>query len=69
MANERERTEAKTCLYCGAEARPLGSCKFCGLSVCDACGNSHWSMGTRFVAHDRCIKNNEGGFSMIRFVK
>jgi predicted amidophosphoribosyltransferase len=58
-----------TCLYCGAKAPRLGVCKFCGLAVCHACGNSHYSMGNRFVAHDRCIKKHDEGFSMIKFVK
>ncbi len=58
------------CLYCGAETtRHLGICKFCGVGVCEKCGNIQVSMGERFAAHDACLKQQDGGFSMIKFVK
>lgn len=67
MANEDVK---RMCLYCGAEtSHHLGICKFCGVGVCAKCGNTHYSMGVCFAAHDSCLKRNEGGFSMIKFVK
>jgi ribosomal protein L40E len=58
------------CLFCGAEnIRVLGSCRVCGLKVCDKCGNFQHSMGQRFAAHDSCIRRDDSTFSMIRFVK
>ena len=60
----------RMCLYCGNETtRHLGICKFCGVGVCEKCGNIQVSMGERFAAHDSCLKHQDGGFSMIKFVK
>jgi hypothetical protein len=57
------------CMHCGAVARPLGRCTVCGFSVCAKCGNVQHSHGERRPTHDSCLKDDDDGFSMIRFVK
>ena len=60
----------RMCLYCGAETtHHLGVCKFCGVGVCHKCGNLQVSKGEHFAAHDACLRQNDTGFSMIKFIK
>jgi len=60
---------SRMCRHCGAVDRPkLGQCVVCGMSVCDKCGNVQHTRGERRVIHDSCLREDEGGFSMIKFV-
>ncbi len=60
----------RLCRHCGAvDTRRLGECNVCGLTVCDQCGNTQHSHGERRVTHNACLKEDESGFSMIRFVR
>jgi hypothetical protein len=58
------------CRHCGAVgAALLGRCSVCGFDVCVRCGNVQHVRGEKRVTHDTCLKDDEGGFSMIKFVK
>jgi hypothetical protein len=46
----------------------LGHCSVCGFSVCTKCGNVQHARGEKRVTHDTCLKDDGGGFSMIKFV-
>lgn len=60
----------KFCPHCGAvSAVRLGSCKVCGLSVCEKCGNIQHSHGEREVVHNECLHKTGDSFTMIKFVK
>lgn len=60
----------RICLSCGKEGgERLGRCPVCGLEVCTRCGNLQYAKGERFAMHDHCLRKDDGGFSMIRFVK
>jgi hypothetical protein len=57
------------CPHCGAtDSTRLGSCKVCGLTVCEKCGNIQHSHGEREIVHDECLKDTSDSFSMIKFV-
>ncbi len=59
------------CFHCGApNVRRLGTCKVCDEAVCERCGNTQHVKGECFVVHDACQrKDDDSGFSMIKFVK
>jgi hypothetical protein len=59
------------CFHCGAQhVTRLGTCRVCKEAVCERCGNTHWVQGERRVLHDACRdKDDDSGFSMIKFVK
>jgi hypothetical protein len=58
------------CKHCGAVGSPiLGRCSVCGFDVCVRCGNIQHVRGEKRVTHDTCLKHDEDGFSMIKFVK
>jgi hypothetical protein len=60
----------KMCLHCGAVGSTLlGRCSVCGFSVCARCGNIQHSLGEKRPTHDSCLRDDDTGFSMIRFVK
>jgi NMD protein affecting ribosome stability and mRNA decay len=60
----------KMCRHCGAmDAARLGLCSVCSLSVCEKCGNVQHVRGEKRVTHNSCLKDDEGGFSMIKFVR
>jgi hypothetical protein len=57
------------CPHCGARnTRRMGDCSVCHRSVCEECGNVQISHGERHVMHKTCLRKNEGGFKMIKFV-
>jgi len=57
------------CMHCGAmDGSRLGHCSVCGFSVCTKCGNVQHARGEKRVTHDTCLKDDGGGFSMIKFV-
>ena len=59
-----------TCLHCHAEkARHLGRCSVCDRDVCDRCGNVQYVGGARKITHNECLHKDEGGFTMIKFVR
>lgn len=61
---------SRMCRHCGGIDRPkLGQCAVCGMAVCDKCGNIQHTGGERRVLHDSCLREDDGGFKMIRFVK
>jgi hypothetical protein len=43
----------------------------CGLTVCAQCGNTQRQSGEKTAVHDACLDTytDNGGFSMIKFVK
>ena len=58
------------CIHCGAiGASRLGNCSVCTFAVCAKCGNIQHVRGDKRVTHNDCLKHDEGGFSMIKFVK
>jgi hypothetical protein len=58
------------CRHCGSfGARPLGRCSVCEGAVCDKCGNVQFSSGERRATHDKCVRHDDAGFTMIKFVK
>jgi hypothetical protein len=58
------------CMHCGAVgSTPIGRCSVCGFAVCTRCGNVQHSHGEKRSTHDSCLKDDDSGFSMIRFVK
>jgi hypothetical protein len=58
------------CMHCGAvDPARLGRCSVCGFAVCSKCGNIQHSRGEKRATHDTCLKDDDSGFSMIRFVK
>lgn len=58
------------CRHCGAvDPRRLGLCSACGLSVCDKCGDIQHVRGEKNVIHNACLKEDGGGFTMIKFVR
>lgn len=58
------------CRHCGAtDAERIGHCSVCGLSVCEKCGNVQHARGEKRVTHNTCLKHDDDGFSMIKFVK
>lgn len=60
----------KMCRHCGAmDGARLGYCSVCGLTVCEKCGNVQHVRGEKRVTHNTCLKDDEGGFSMIKFVR
>lgn len=61
---------ASFCTYCGSQSsRRLGLCGVCGRSVCEKCGNTQHIKGERRITHDECLRKDDSGFSMIKFVK
>jgi len=61
---------SRLCRHCGAvDAYKLGQCVVCEMSVCEKCGNTQHTHGERRIIHDDCLKNDDAGFTMIRFVK
>ncbi len=61
---------AHICPHCGAlETRRLGECSVCRKLACERCGNVQIVGGERKVTHHECLKKDEGGFTMIKFVK
>jgi hypothetical protein len=61
---------SRLCRHCAAvDSLRLGQCVVCGLAVCEKCGNIQHTAGTRRVIHDECLTQDEGGFTMIKFVK
>jgi len=61
---------SRLCRHCGAvDATRLGQCVVCDMAVCDKCGNIQHTHGECRIIHDSCLKEDEGGFTMIRFVK
>ena len=60
----------RMCRHCASlDAAKLGTCVVCGLSVCEKCGNVQHTRGERRVIHDSCLRDDEDGFQMIKFVK
>jgi hypothetical protein len=58
------------CRYCGAtQTYRLGLCSVCALSVCETCGNVQYAAGERKVTHRECLRSNDDGFKMIKFVR
>lgn len=58
------------CPYCGAvSARHLGECSVCHQAVCEQCGNVQFTAGERRATHNACLKDGDGGFRMIKFVR
>jgi len=58
------------CPHCGATVtRRLGECSVCGKGVCEHCGSVQLSTGTRKPIHRECLKNADGHFKMIKFVR
>jgi len=66
-----ERTNLhRMCRHCGAmDSRKLGVCSVCGLAVCEKCGDIQHSMGEKRILHHTCLKEDDSGFSMIKFVR
>lgn len=61
---------SRLCRHCGAlDSLKIGRCVVCDMAVCERCGNIQHTHGQRRVIHDSCLKEDEGGFTMIRFVK
>jgi hypothetical protein len=54
---------------CAVGVVRLGTCSVCGFTVCRKCGNVQHIRGEKRVTHDTCLKDDEGGFSMIKFVR
>ena len=60
----------RMCRHCGAvDTLRLGHCSVCGMVVCDRCGNVQHVRGEKRVTHNSCLKEDDSGFSMIKFVK
>jgi hypothetical protein len=60
----------RLCRHCGAiDATKIGQCAVCSMAVCEKCGNVQHTHGERRVIHDSCLRDDEGGFTMIKFVK
>lgn len=61
----------RVCMHCGSVgAERIGYCDHCGTAVCEKCGNTHFSCGTRKILHDSCLKDcADDSFSMIKFRK
>ncbi|MDZ4170106.1 MAG: hypothetical protein U1E26_10730 [Coriobacteriia bacterium] len=61
---------AHLCPHCGAiDSRRLGDCSVCHKLVCERCGNIQFIGGERRVTHHECLKKEDTGFTMIKFVK
>lgn len=60
----------RLCRHCGAvDTKRLGLCSVCSMAVCESCGNTQHSHGETRVTHNRCLSEDEGGFTMIKFVR
>lgn len=60
----------ESCPHCGTRAtRRLGECHVCHRTVCEHCGNVQYSGGARQVTHRECLRHNDEGFKMIKFVR
>jgi hypothetical protein len=60
----------RMCPHCGSrDTRRIGECTVCHKSVCEHCGNVQIAGGVRKVAHRECLKNVDGHFKMIKFVR
>lgn len=58
------------CRHCGAiKSRHLGYCSVCAMAVCEKCGNTQFIAGERKITHDQCVRHDDAGFTMIKFVK
>lgn len=67
---DRAGTHEDTCSYCGAtQTRRLGVCPVCSMSVCELCGNMQFSEGVSKPTHRECLKKDDGGFKMIKFIR
>lgn len=67
---ERPTEMSRMCRHCGAiDAPKLGQCVVCDLAVCEKCGNVQHTHGERRVIHDACLKEDDSGFTMIKFVR
>ncbi|HEX9094272.1 MAG TPA: hypothetical protein VF902_09850 [Coriobacteriia bacterium] len=60
----------RMCRHCGAvDTRRIGYCSVCGMAVCEKCGNLQHVRGEKRATHNACLKEDDSGFSMIKFVK
>jgi hypothetical protein len=67
--SDRPTDLTRLCRHCGAvDAARIGQCVVCGLSVCERCGNVQHTHGERRIIHDSCLRQDGGGFTMIKFV-
>ncbi len=65
-----EGSSRNFCPHCGTPfARRLGACTVCGLSVCERCGDFQHIKGEKKLVHNECLRDIDGHFSMIKFVK
>jgi len=47
----------------------MGYCCVCEMAVCEKCGNTQFVTGQRKITHDQCVRQDDAGFTMIKFVK
>jgi hypothetical protein len=60
----------KMCPHCGSTgSRKLGECDVCHRAVCEHGGSIQFTAGKHKPLHRECLKTDDSGFKMIKFVR